>query len=205
MFIDALKQIKIGLILLVLFTVFTGLIYPIVVTGIAQLFFPWKANGSLVEQNGKIIGSSLIGQSFNSPNYFWGRPSATSPYPYNAASSSGSNMGPSNPTFLETIKDRVNHLKQSNPKNNNLIPVDLVTASGSGLDPEISPLAAFYQVPRIAQESHISENEIETLINGLIKNRTLGILGEPRINVLELNIALDKLRNAHGRATSQSG
>jgi K+-transporting ATPase ATPase C chain len=204
MLTDALKQIKIGLILLVLFTVFTGLLYPAVVTGIAQLFFPWQANGSLVKRENKIIGSVLIGQSFDSPNYFSSRPSATAPYPYNAAASSGSNMGPSNPVFLETVKDRVNHFKQFNPKNNSLIPVDLVTASASGLDPEISPLAAFYQVPRIAQARHISEKEIETLINGLIKNRTLGILGEPRVNVLELNIALDNLRSAHGRAPSKS-
>ena len=201
---DALRQIKIGLILLVLFTIFTGLIYPFVITGIAQLFFPWQANGSLIERDGKIIGSVLIGQSFDSPNYFWSRPSATSPYPYNAAASSGSNMGPSNPTFLATVKDRVNHAQQYNLKNSGLVPVDLVTASGSGLDPEISPLAAFYQVTRIAQARQISENEIEKLINALIKNRALGILGEPRVNVLELNVALDNLRSAHDRATSKS-
>jgi K+-transporting ATPase ATPase C chain len=204
MLTEAFNQVKIGLILLVLFTVFTGLIYPAIVTGVAQLFFPWQANGSLVERDNKIIGSALIGQSFDSPNYFSSRPSATAPYPYHAAASSGSNMGPSNPAFLETVKDRINHIKQFNPKNNRLIPVDLVTASGSGLDPEISPLSAFYQVPRIAETSHIPEREIEILINGLIKNRTLGILGEPRVNVLALNIALDNLRSAHGRATSKS-
>lgn len=202
MLMDALKQIKIGLILLVLFTIVTGVIYPAVVTGIAQLFFPWEANGSLVEQNNNVIGSMLIGQSFDSPTYFWGRPSATTPYPYNGASSSGSNMGPSNPDFLASVQDRVTRFHQGNPNTNSFIPVDLVTASGSGLDPEISPLAAFYQVTRIAKASHLSEKQIENLIKNVIMYRTLGILGEPRVNVLKLNIALDKLRSAHGRATS---
>jgi potassium-transporting ATPase KdpC subunit len=195
MLMDALKQIKISLVLLGFFTLFTGLIYPIAVTGIAQLFFAHTANGSLIEQNNKIIGSLLIGQFFDSPKYFWGRPSATSPYSYNAANSSGSNMGPSNPLFQAAIRTRANYLKQVNPEKNKLIPVDLVTASASGLDPEISPLAAFYQVSRIAQVRHLPEKEIESLITELIKNRLFSILGEPRVNVLQLNIALDNLRS----------
>jgi K+-transporting ATPase ATPase C chain len=188
---EAFDQIKTGLILLVLFTILTGLIYPAVITVFAQLFFPKQANGSFIEQNGKTIGSLLIGQSFTAENYFWGRPSATSPYPYNAESSSGSNMGPSNLNFLATVKERVNQFHTTDSHNNQLIPVDLVTASGSGLDPEISPLAAFYQVPRIAKAHHISEEKIQALIQNSIQNRTLGILGEPRVNILQLNIALD--------------
>lgn len=204
MLTEFLKQIKISLILLGLMTILTGLLYPLCVTGIAQLLFPWQANGSLIKENNKLIGSALIGQSFDSPNYFWGRPSATSPYPYNAASSSGSNMGPSNPAFLETVKERINHLQKNDLANHQLIPVDLVTASGSGLDPDISPLAAFYQAPRIAKANHIPEKQIEDLIKNLIHPRRFGILGEPRINILALNIALNQLRSAHVRATVES-
>jgi len=187
---------------LLLFTVLTGFIYPVVVTEIAQLLFPWQANGSLIKDNhNKIIGSVLIGQSFTDPNYFWGRPSATTPFPYNGASSSGSNMGPLNTSFLISIKDRIVNLKKFDPKNNQAIPVDLVTASGSGLDPEISPAAAFYQASRIATTRGIPEVEIRQLIQEHIQARTLGILGEPRVNVLLLNIALDQLRNTDGRTT----
>jgi K+-transporting ATPase ATPase C chain len=215
MFVNVLKQIKIGLLLLILFTFFTGFIYPLIVTGIAQLFFPVKANGSLIEQHGKIIGSLLIGQYFDSPTYFWGRPSATTPYPYNSASSTGSNLGPSNYDFLKTVSDRVNtlqryHFKDKNPVltrgelsiTHHVIPIDLVTASASGLDPEISPYAALYQINRIATVSHIPSKEIENIVNTLIKYRTLGIFGEPRINVLELNIALDRLRSVSAKETS---
>ena len=190
MFRAAINQLKIALILLVSFTLLTGLIYPVAVTGVAQLLFSKQANGSLIEQNGKTVGSALIGQSFTDPSYFWGRPSATSPYPYNGEASSGSNMGPSNPDFLTTVKDRIAHLREFDLQTR-LIPIDLVTASGSGLDPEISPLAAFYQVPRIAKIRQISENDLQVLIQSLIQNRTLGILGEPRVNVLQLNLALD--------------
>lgn len=203
MLAESLKQIKTSFIFLFIFTLLTGLIYPIFVTGIAQLFFPWQANGSLLHQDNKIIGSVLIGQSFTSSNYFWGRPSATMPYSYNAASSSGSNMGPTNRDYLATIQERVKNLIQSNI-NDHLIPVDLVTASGSGLDPDISPLAAFYQAPRIAKANHLPEQDIVNLIKDSIKNRTFYILGEPRVNVLELNVALEKLRSAHGRAPTQS-
>ena len=201
MFIEAVRQIKIAFLALVFFTIFTGLIYPLITTGLAQLFFPWQANGSVIEQNGKKIGSLLIGQSFDSPKYFWGRPSATSPFPYNGGASSGSNLGPSNPDFLTAVNARVENFKKYNTQNQQVIPVDLVTASGSGLDPEISPLAALYQVSRIAKERNISEADIQSLIQTQIKNRTLLILGEPRINVLQLNLALDNLRNNGGRQT----
>ncbi|WED44571.1 potassium-transporting ATPase subunit KdpC [Legionella cardiaca] len=197
-----LKDLKTAFVLLILITVITGLIYPLAVTAFAQLFFPWKANGSLMKQDEKVIGSLLIGQSFDAPQYFWGRPSATSPFPYNSASSSGSNMGPSNPAFLATVKERIAHLKEYDSLKERLIPVDLVTASGSGLDPEISPLAAFYQVPRIAKARNIPEKDIEIIINRLIKNRTFFVLGEPRINVLELNMALDLARSAHDHSAA---
>lgn len=191
------KQIKSALLILILFTLLTGIIYPAVVTGIAQLFFHWRANGSLLTENSKLIGSKLIGQSFTDPKYFWGRPSATSPYPYNAENSGGSNMGPTNTVFLATIKKRVLDLQQADPQNLQAIPVDLVTASASGLDPEISPLAAFYQVPRIAKARNKSELQIQQLVQQLIEPRFLGIIGEPRVNVLQLNIALDNTIGNH--------
>lgn len=199
---EALKQIKTACIFLFLFSVLTGLIYPTFVTVLAQLLFPHQANGSLLKYNGETIGSILIGQYIDAPNYFWGRPSATSPFPYNAANSSGSNMAPSNPNYLATVQKRITILRQDDPEQHNevseqSVPVDLVTASASGLDPEISPLAALYQVPRIAKARNIPEQEIQTLIQQLIKIRTLYFLGEARINVLELNLALDQLRSAH--------
>ncbi|CEK10412.1 potassium-transporting ATPase subunit KdpC [Legionella hackeliae] len=192
MFNEAFKQLKSAAILLIILTLVTGVIYPLAVTGIAQLFFPWKANGSLIKQENKVVGSLLIGQLFEAPQYFWGRPSATMPYPYNALNSSGSNLGPSNPAFFNAVNARVARLHENDPTNERLIPVDLVTASGSGLDPEISLLAALYQVPRVARARNKSETDIEALINRLVKNRTMLVLGEPRINVLELNLALDK-------------
>jgi K+-transporting ATPase ATPase C chain len=190
---EALKQLKTAMILLLIFTLLTGLIYPALVTGIAQLLFPFQANGSLIKHNNQFIGSQLIGQSFTNENYFWGRPSATTPFPYNAENSSGSNWGPMNPEFLSAVKARVFVLQQSDPKKQKPIPVDLVTASASGLDPEISPFAAIYQVPRIAKARKISEQKILALIQQLTKKRYLGILGEPRLNVLQLNIALNNL------------
>lgn len=204
--LEILKQLKTALLLLVIFTVITGLIYPLVVTGIAQVFFPWRANGSLIADNNQLIGSELIGQVWSNPNYFWSRPSATLPFPYNAASSSGSNLGPSNPTLLANIKNRILNLQNADPQNKNLIPIDLVTTSASGLDPEISPEAAVYQIPRIAKARDLSEDEIQALVFNSIKPRTLGILGEPRINVLQLNLALDQLaiRNMHERTASKS-
>lgn len=190
---EALKQLKTTILLLLIFTLLTGLIYPVLVTSIAQLFFPFQANGSLIKHNNKLIGSELIGQSFTNADYFWGRPSATIPFPYNAKNSSGSNFGPTNPHFLSAVKNRVATLQKSDPHKQGAIPVDLVTTSGSGLDPEISPFAALYQVSRIANARGIPEQKILLLIQHLTKNRYLGILGEPRLNVLQLNLALDNL------------
>lgn len=186
-----LKQLRPALAALLLFSLITGGIYPALVTGLAQLLFPYQANGSLIVQNGKIIGSELIGQPFASPAYFWSRPSATSPFPYNAAASSGSNQGPSNPALREVIKSRIEALKQADPDNRAPIPVDLVTASGSGLDPHISPATAFYQVPRVAKARGLDGEKLRALVQAHIEGRTWGVLGEPRVNVLKLNLALD--------------
>jgi len=195
---ESRKQIKIAFKLLVIFTLLTGLAYPFFVTSLAEILFPRQARGSLIKVNDKIVGSSLIGQSFTDSKYFWGRPSATMPFPYNAGASSGSNLGPTNPGFLALVKTRVTQLQKTNPSKpgENLIPVDLVTASGSGLDPEISPRAAFYQVARVAQARKLPEEKIQALVESQIKKRSLGLLGEPRVNILELNLALDKLAAA---------
>ena len=205
MLTTVIKQLKTSLIMLILFSTLTGIIYPVLVTGIAQLLFSWRANGSLIEQDNKIVGSVLIGQSFtpldtNSNKYFWSRPSATMPYEYNAQASSGSNMAPSNPAFLAKVSERVGVLQKLDPENKEFIPVDLVTASASGLDPEISPLAALYQVRRIAKARGIPESELVTLVQRLVQKRTFGILGEPRVNVLQLNMALDSLRATRGNS-----
>lgn len=194
MFKEALAPIKTALLLLLTLTILTGLLYPLLVTGLAQLLFPAKANGSLITKNNSVIGSSLIGQAFTNPAYFWGRPSATTPYPYNGAASSGSNLGPSNPELLKTVKERI---QQFNGQSNQSIPIDLVTASGSGLDPDISPYAAYFQSARVAQARNLSETQINALIEQQIQRRTLGFLGEPRVNVLELNLALDNLGKVH--------
>jgi K+-transporting ATPase ATPase C chain len=167
----------------------------LIVTGVAQLAFPSQANGSLLINNGKTVGSSLVGQSFSSPKYFWARPSATSPMPYNAANSSGSNLGPLNPALTENVKARITQLKAADAASKSLVPVDLVTASSSGLDPDISPAAAEYQVSRVAKARNLDETKIRELVAQYTRNRQLGILGEPRVNVLELNIALDNLQN----------
>ncbi len=188
------KLIRPALMLLLLFTLLTGLVYPLVVTGIAQLVFPHQADGSLILQNGQVAGSELIGQQFSDPKYFWGRLSATGPYPYNAAASSGSNLGPTNPALLDEVKARVAALKAADPGNTQPIPVDLVTSSGSGLDPDISMAAALYQLPRVARLRGLSETSVRTLIDQYTTGRTLGFLGEPRVNVLELNLALDALK-----------
>lgn len=193
-----MKELKTALRLFFFLTLVTGVIYPLLVTGLAQCFFPNRANGSLIKQGDKIVGSQLIGQSFTDVRYFWSRPSATRPFPYNGASSSGSNMGPSNPVFINLIKERVLAFRQFDLDKKSQIPVDLVTASGSGLDAEISPLAAFYQVPRIAKSRHITEKDLNHLISQHIIKRTLGILGEPRVNVLQLNLALEQLEARHG-------
>lgn len=195
MFTNILQQIKTAFLLLVIMTVLTGLIYPMLVTLLAQQMFPYEANGELIERNGKIIGSELIGQNFTAPEYFWGRPSATTPYPYNAENSSGSNLGPSNPDLMTAVNKRIDTLKKADPKNDLPVPVDLVTASGSGLDPEISPEAAYYQASRVAAARNMSLQDVQNLIQQYVNDRTFGILGEPRVNVLALNIALDSLMN----------
>ncbi len=187
-------QIRPALMLLLIFTVLTGLLYPLVVTGIAQLVFPSQANGSLISSNGQTVGSSLIGQQFDDPKYFWGRLSATGPYPYNAAASSGSNLGPTNPALLDEVKARIAALKAADPTNTQPIPVDLVTSSGSGLDPNISIAAALYQLPRVARARGLSEAAVRTLVDKYTQGRQLGFLGEPRVNVLELNLALDGIK-----------
>jgi K+-transporting ATPase ATPase C chain len=173
---------------LVILTIITGVAYPLLVTGIAQVAFPDQANGSLIVQNEKIVGSRLIGQAFSDPRYFWGRPSATSPMPYNGAASSGSNQGPTNPALAEAVKERVAKFEKTP------VPADLVTASGSGLDPHISPAAAEYQVARVAKARNLSEDRVRGLVAQHTQGRQLGILGEPVVSVLELNLALDTLK-----------
>jgi K+-transporting ATPase ATPase C chain len=180
--------------MLLLLTALTGLIYPVVVTGIAQLVFPHQANGSLIMKDGKPVGSELIGQPFDDPKYFWSRPSGTSPFPYNAGASSGSNLGPTNPDLLKAVGDRVETLKKADPENRTAVPVDLVTASGSGLDPHITPAAALYQVPRVAKARGVREDRLRALIADHTEGRTFGILGEPGVNVLKLNLALDGMK-----------
>jgi K+-transporting ATPase KdpC subunit len=187
-------QIRPALMAILIFTLITGVIYPLVVTGVAQLVFPRQANGSLIVVNGQTVGSALIGQSFDDPKYFWGRLSATGPYPYNAAASSGSNLGPTNPALLDVVKTRIAALKAADPTNTQLIPVDLVTASGSGLDPDISVAAALYQVPRVARERNMSEAAVRLLVDQFTQGRQFGFLGEPRVNVLALNLALDNIK-----------
>ena len=177
--------------LLLVMTVITGILYPLAATGLAQLVFPRQANGSLIMQNGKPVGSTLIGQSFTDPGYFWGRPSATTPNPYNAASSSGSNQGPTNPALTDAVKQRIAALRAADPGNTAAVPVDLVTASASGLDPQISPAAAQYQAARVARVRKLDVAQVRALVARYTEGRQLGVLGEPRVNVLELNRALD--------------
>jgi K+-transporting ATPase ATPase C chain len=189
-----IRQLRPAIVTLALFTLMTGVLYPLAVTGLAKAIFPRQANGSLIERNRQIIGSELIGQAFDDPRYFWGRPSATTPYPYNAAASSGSNLGPTNPALEEAVKARIDTFHKADPGNTRSIPVDLVTASGSGLDAHISVAAALYQAPRVARERGLSEEQVRALVNELTEDRTFGFLGEPRINVLKLNLALDEIR-----------
>jgi K+-transporting ATPase ATPase C chain len=194
------SQLRPALVSLGIFTLLTGLLYPLVVTGIAQVVFPWQANGSLIVQNGRPVGSALLGQPFDDPKYFWGRLSATSPAPYTAfnadkqTGSSGSNYGPLNPALLEAVQGRIKALREADPTNTGPIPVDLVTASGSGLDPHISPAAPAYQVSRVAPARGLSEDALRQLVVQHTEGRTLGLLGEPRVNVLPLNLALDNLK-----------
>jgi K+-transporting ATPase ATPase C chain len=175
-------------------SILAGVLYPLFVTGVAQLIFPVQANGSLMGREGKPIGSELIGQPFDDPKYFWGRLSATPDFPYNSASSSGSNLGPSNPALVEAVKARAEVLQKVDPGNKSSIPIDLVTSSGSGLDPHISPAAAQYQAPRVARFRGLSEERVRALVDQFTEPRQWGFLGEPRVNVLRLNLALDGMQ-----------
>jgi K+-transporting ATPase ATPase C chain len=193
-----LSQLRPALVSLGIFTLLTGLLYPVAVTGLAQVFFPGPANGSLIVHNGQPVGSALLGQPFDDPQYFWSRLSATSPAPYTAfnaeklTGSSGSNYGPLHPALIEAVQTRIKALQDADPTNAAPIPVDLVTASGSGLDPHISPAAAAYQVGRVARARGLSEGPVRQLVAQHTWGRTFGLLGEPRVHVLQLNLALDK-------------
>ena len=189
----AMMQLQPALVMLLLMTLLIGVLYPIVVTSLGQLLFPGQANGSLIVKDNQVIGSSLIGQKFDHPKYFWGRLSATSPA-YNSAASSVSNYGPISASLTDRVKARLEALKQADPNNAQPVPVDLVTASGSGLDPHISPAAAQYQVSRVARVRGLSEAQVQQLVERFTQDRTLGLLGEPRVNVLLLNLALDEVR-----------
>jgi len=182
-----------ALVLLLILTLLTGVAYPLLVTGIVQVVFPVQAGGSLLMRDGKAVGSSLIGQSFSDPKHFWSRPSATAPQPYNGVASGGSNLGPLNPSLTDGIKARIDALEAADPTNTAPVPVDLVTASASGLDPDISLAAAYYQAPRVARERKIQLGKVQALIASHAHKRWLGILGEPRVNVLELNLALEEM------------
>lgn len=185
--------IRPALVLFVLLSALTGLAYPLLVTGVAQMAFAEQANGSLIRRDGQVIGSALIGQSFSDPAHFWGRPSATGPMPYNAAASSGTNLGPSHPALHEAVRQRVAALRQADPQNLAPVPVDLVTASASGLDPHISRAAADHQVARVARAKGLSRDAVQQLVQQHTETPWLGFLGEPRVNVLRLNLALDAL------------
>jgi K+-transporting ATPase ATPase C chain len=186
-----MDQLKPAVLMLLWLSVLTGVAYPLLVTGIAQAVFPSQANGSLIVRDGKAVGSSLIGQPFDDPKYFWGRLSATAPHGYNAGASSGSNLGPLNPSLHAAARARVDALRDADPGNTAPVPVDLATASGSGLDPHISPAAAFYQVRRVAKARGLDEARVRRLVEAHVEGRQLRLLGEPRVNVLRLNLALD--------------
>ena len=188
-----MKVIRPALVSLIVFTILTGMIYPLAVTGLAQLIFPEEANGSIIVKNGKPAGSALIGQPFDDPKYFWGRLSATAPFPYNSAASSGSNLAQSNPVLLDNAKVRIAALKAADPQSPTSVPADLATASGSGLDPHISPAAAAYQVQRVARLRGIDEAKVSALVAANTEGRQFGILGEPVVNVLKVNLELDEL------------
>lgn len=188
-----LKLLRQSLVMLLVMTLITGVLYPLAATGLARLAFAHQADGSLIVRDGKPVGSTLIGQSFDDPRYFWGRPSATTPNPYNGGASSGSNQGPTNPALVDAVKQRIAALRGADPGNLLPVPVDLVTASGSGLDPQISPAAAQYQATRVARLRGLDVAQVQALVRAHTQGRQLGVLGEPRVNVLELNLALDAL------------
>jgi len=192
----AMGELRKLLVVFLVLTAITGILYPLGVTMLAQLFFPYRANGSLISSGGRILGSELIGQAFTGPGYFWARPSATASGPYNALASSGSNLGPLNPGLLADVQNRIRLVEDADPLHSTPVPVDLVTASGSGLDPHISVMAALYQVPRVARARHLSEEKVRVLVEHNIEGRQLGFLGEPRVNVFRLNIALDEADTA---------
>lgn len=189
-----LSQLRPALVALIALTIITGVLYPFAITLIAQIVFPAQANGSLIVQNGNVVGSALIGQPFDAPKYFWSRPSATGPFAYNAGASSGSNLGPTNPALLEAVQARAQALRAADPNNTAPIPVDLVTASGSGLDPHISVAAANYQIARVARARNLDVARVQQLVAQFTEGRTFGILGEARVNVLQLNLALDAVK-----------
>jgi len=186
-----LAHCRAAVVSLILLSVVTGIAYPAIVTAIAQIAFPRQANGTLIVKDGKVVGSVLIGQPFDDPKYFWGRPSATTPFGYNASSSSGSNQGPTNPDLIKAVQARVDALRAADPGNTAPVPVDLVTASGSGLDPHISPAAALYQIQRVAKARGMDVAALRELVEQHIEGRTVGVLGEPRVNVLAVSLALD--------------
>jgi potassium-transporting ATPase KdpC subunit len=190
----ALSALRPALVLFLLLTLLTGFLYPLLLTGLAQLLFPHQAAGSIVLRDGRAVGSRLIGQSFSDPRYFWSRPSSTTPQPYNGTASTGSNLGPLNPQLVDAIKSRIAALRAADPNNSAPVPIDLVTASGSGLDPEISVAAADYQAARVARARGLAPERVQALIAQHTEGRLLGVLGEPRVNVLELNLALDALK-----------
>jgi K+-transporting ATPase ATPase C chain len=198
-----MSELRPALVVFALLTLVTGVVYPLLVTGVGQVVFADAANGSLINSGDRQVGSQLLGQPFSSPKYFWGRPSATTPQPYNAAASSGSNQGPINPALESAVRDRIAALRAADPGNTAPVPVDLVTASASGLDPHISPAAAEYQVVRVARERNLPVAEVRKLVEAATEGRTFGILGEPRVNVLELNLALDSESSAGAPAAAR--
>jgi K+-transporting ATPase ATPase C chain len=188
-----ISQMRPAIMMVILFTFITGLLYPLAVTGMVQAVFPAQANGGIITAEGVAVGSTLIGQPFTDPAYFWSRPSATGPFPYNAAASSGSNLAPTNLALLDAVEERIAALRAADSKSKLPVPIDLVTASGSGLDPHISPAAAEYQVPRVAEARGLDVGQVAALVQEHTAGRQIGFLGEPRVNVLELNLALDEL------------